>query len=210
MIVIGLVGKIGAGKSTVARRVAEHGASVIDADALAHEVLEEQDVQDAIRERFGDGVFGVDGRIRRRLLGERVFGPTSEHVASLRALEAIVHPRVHRRIEAALAAARSAGSRAHVVVLDVPLLLRAGWDEACSQLVLVECEESVRRQRLAARQLSPEQQAAREAAWEAAGAPDTATVSSRHEPRKTSTVDTSGDLAYTFAQVDRIWGELQR
>jgi len=214
MIVIGLIGKIGAGKSTVARRFADLGARVIDADALAHEVLEEPDVRDAIRSRFGNGVFAADGRVQRRSLGERVFGPTADHAAGLRALEAIVHPRVHERIDLALAAARSqprpADSPADVVVLDVPLLLRAGWDKACDRLVIVECDEAVRRQRLAARQLSREQQAAREAAWEVSAGPDRPHGSHHSERRKTSTVDTSGDLAYTQSQVDRIWGELQR
>lgn len=213
MITIGLIGRIGAGKSTVARRFGERGAAVIDADALAHEVLAEPDVRAEIASRFGPGVLSAAGVDRSRL-AEAVFGPTPAHAAALAALEAIVHPRVHRRIEAALAVAREAAEAAgrpdDILVLDVPLLVRAGWDRVCDHLVVVECEDAVRRERLARRGVSPEQQAAREAAWEAGrgGASPETTASGRRG--RTFAVDTSQDLAYTHAQVDRIVGELRR
>jgi len=214
MITIGLIGRIGAGKSTVARRFGERGACVIDADALAHEVLGEPVVQAEIVARFGPDALSATGGIDRGRLAEAVFGPTPAHAAALEALEAIVHPRVHRRIEAALAAARQAGEAAArpeaLAVLDVPLLVRAGWDRVCDHLVLVECEDAVRRERLARRGVSPEQQAAREAAWEATGrcaAPESAAPV---RGGRTFTVDTSRDLAYTHEQVDRIVGDLVR
>jgi len=205
MIVIGLIGRIGAGKSTVAARFAAHGAGVIDADRIAHEVLEEAEVRQQVVERFGPQVLDADGRIRRRAVAERVFGPETAHAEALESLEAIVHPRVRRRIAAELAAReRSAGSPARhdVVVLDVPLLVQAGWADACDLLVVVECAEPVRRDRLAARRWSAEEQAAREAAW------DRKYAAAKLPPRKILTVDTSGDLAYTAAQVDRIWSGL--
>lgn len=206
MIVIGLIGRIGAGKSTVAARFATHGAGVIDADRIAHDVLEEGDVRRQVVERFGPEVLDADGRIRRGAVAERVFGPGPAHAEALEALEAIVHPRVRRRIAAELAAARerSAGgpARRHVVVLDVPLLVQAGWADACDLLVVVECAEPVRRDRLAARRWTAEQQAAREAAW------DRKYAVAKLPPRKILTVDTSGDLAYTLSQVDRIWSGL--
>lgn len=214
MITIGLIGRIGAGKSTVARRFGEHGAFVIDADALAHEVLGEPDVRAEIAARFGAGVLSAAGGVDRARLAEAVFGPTPVHAAALEALEAIVHPRVHRRIEAALAAAREAAGRPHaLVVLDVPLLVRAGWDRVCDHLVVVECEDAVRRERLARRGVSPEQQAAREAAWEAGrgtASLEAASLEATAPPGRsgTFTVDTSRDLAYTHFQVDRILGEL--
>jgi len=214
MITIGLIGRIGAGKSTVARRFGEHGAVVIDADALAHEVLGEPDVRAEIESRFGADALSSSGGVNRAKLAEAVFGPTPAHAAALRALEAIVHPRVHRRIEAALAAAREAAEaagRPHaLVVLDVPLLVRAGWDTRCDHLVIVECDEGVRRERLARRGVSREQQAAREAAWEAGrGAASPGTAASVPQGR-TFAVDTSREIAYTHQQVDRIHGELMR
>ena len=214
MITIGLIGRIGAGKSTVARRFGEHGAVVIDADALAHEVLGEPDVRAQIAARFGPGVLSDTGGVDRRRLAGAVFGPTPAHAAGLAALEAIVHPRVHRRIEAALAAARETTAAADrtdaLVVLDVPLLVRAGWDRVCDHLVVVACEDAVRRERLARRGVTLEQQAAREAAWEAPGRAGPGESPALASPARTHTVDTSYDLAYTLAQVDRIAGELQR
>jgi dephospho-CoA kinase len=212
MILVGLSGKIGSGKSTVARRLGELGARVIDADAIAHEVLEEADAKAAIVSRFGPDMLGVDGRVQRWVLAERVFGPTPAHAAALRDLEAIVHPRVHHRIDQSLdevrAGERKPGGRETVVVLDVPLLVRAGWAQVCDVVVRLECDEAVRRERLAQRNVSPEQQAAREAAWRGTAADAPAAFPPGIPTQKVATVDTSGDLEYTFLQVDRIWSEI--
>jgi len=214
MITIGLIGRIGAGKSTVARRFGEHGAVVIDADALAHEVLGEPDVLAEIAARFGPGVLSATGGVDRARLAGAVFGPTPLHAAALEALEAIVHPRVHRRIEAALDAVRkateAAGRTDTLVVLDVPLLVRAGWDRVCDHLVVVACEDAVRRERLARRGVSSEQQAARDAAWEATGQSGSGESTAGARRARIFAVDTSRDLAYTHGQVDRIAGELMR
>lgn len=201
MIIIGLIGRIGAGKSTVARRFAEHGATVVDADRHAHEVLADPEVTTAIAARFGDGVIDAQGRVDRAALAARVFGGTPAHDADRAALEALVHPRVRRRLKAVLAeeAARNLpAGRRPAVVLDVPLLVQAGWSDLCTHLVVVECEESVRRLRLAGRGWSAEQIAARDRAWERGY---------RSPPSGPTTwaVDASGLPAYTSGQVDRIW-----
>jgi len=205
MTIIGLIGRIGAGKSTVARRFAAHGAHVIDADRIAHDVLEEGDVVRQIVDRFGTDVLDADGRIRRRSVADRVFGPMPDHALALEWLEAIVRPRVRSRIEAQLAALR-AHEHEHehdtVVVLDVPLLVQAGWADRCDRLVEVSCSEEIRQQRLAARHWDLAEQEAREAAWNRKFA------ATGLATEKISTVDASGDLAYTFAQVDRIWSGL--
>ena len=180
-----------------------HGAHVIDADRIAHEVLEEGDVVRQIADRFGVDALDANGRIRRRAVADRVFGPTPDHVRALEWLEALVHPRVRSRIEAQLTAlqAREDGHDT-VVVLDVPLLVQAGWADRCDRLVEVSCSEEIRRQRLAARHWGLAEQEAREAAWNrkyaAVGLPS----------EKMSTVDASGDLAYTLTQVDSIWSGL--
>ena len=205
MTIIGLIGRIGAGKSTVAQRFAMHGAHVIDADRIAHEVLEEGDVVRQIVDRFGVDMLDADGRIRRRAVADRVFGPMPDHARALEWLEALVHPRVRSRIEAQLAALR-AREDGHdgdaVVVLDVPLLVQAGWADRCDRLVVVSCSEEIRQQRLAARHWSRAEQEARETAWNRKYA------AARLPSEKMSTVDASGDLAYTSAQVDSIWSGL--
>jgi len=193
MIVIGLHGKIGAGKSTVARMFADLGATVIDADVLAHAVLGEPDARDEIVARFGDGVLDAAGSVSRAALAEHVFGPNPDQAAALRDLEAIVHPRVRRHIGARLHASHGEEEAGGV---------QSGWAEACDVVVAVECEEPVRRRRLAARGLATEQVAAREKSWEAgvAGRPLAG--------GKVRAVDASGEAAYTRRQVDRIWAGL--
>lgn len=207
MIVIGLIGRIAAGKSTVARMFAEHGAEVIDADALARAAFDEPAVRRAVVERFGTAVVADDGSLRRDILAERVFGPADDHVAALEDLEAIVHPVVRRRIDARLEVIRGgeiSGAEPAVVVLDVPLLVQAGWASRCDVLVRVVCDETVRAGRLAERNLSAQERRDRDAAWSRrfreADVP----------PEKTITVDAAGDLAYTRSQVNRVWDRIFR
>ena len=199
MFVVGIVGRVGAGKSTVARRLAERGAEVVDADLLAHEVLDEPSVRQAIATRFGGDVLDAAGRVNRPVLAARVFGP--DRAADLAALEAIVHPGVRRRIEARLDRLRGSDS---VVVLDVPLLVQVGLDAICDRLLVITCDDAVRHARLAARGWSAEQIAARDAAW-SRGLP-------RGEPApgKSDSVDTGDGLSYTLDHVDRLWSDWRR
>lgn len=210
MILIGIIGKIGAGKSTVARLLAEHGARVIDADRIAHEVLQDAEVRRLLVERFGPELITRSqplnaADIDRKALAGIVFGPTAAHRRALADLEAIVHPRVHERMEtllAGIAGEERSGGAERVAVLDVPLLVRGGWLDRCDRIVVLECPDDVRRARIAARFSGPQIEA-REASW------------NEQSPRalpagKTSTVDTSGDPAYTRSRIDRLWPELSR
>src|SRR5690606_4987528 len=116
---VGLTGGIGAGKSEVARRLAGHGAVVVDADRLAREVVAPG--TDGLAEmvaRFGRRVLTADGGLDRAALAAVVF----DDEAARRDLEAIIHPRVRARTAALVAAAPSDA----VVVNDVPLLVEAG------------------------------------------------------------------------------------
>jgi dephospho-CoA kinase len=203
MIVIGIVGRPAAGKSTVARMLEAHGAVVLDADRIAHAVLDEPEVRRAIGSRFGADVMDARGRVRRSAIAALVFGSTESHMAALESLEAIIHPRVQRRIEDRLAEIRAAGADGgRVVVLDVPLLMQSGWDEFCDRLLVVECDERERQRRMAARGWSAEQRTARERAWNRRyRSPD---------PKKTDRVDGSSGEAYTRIQVDRIWDSIRR
>jgi len=213
MITIGLQGRMASGKSAVAGRFGALGGRVIDADAIAHEVLDEADVRAAVAARFGAAAIAADGRVDRAQLAKLVFGATPAHAAALAELEALVHPRVHQRIERALATIRETdrgdtAARGPVAVLDVPLLVKAGWDRVCDAIVRLECEDGVRRERLARRGISAEQQAARDAAWESQQSRSPAGSPPPGRRPKTFSVDTSRDLAYTHAQVDRIWHTL--
>ncbi len=155
--VIGLLGGVASGKSAVARVFAELGAETLDADAEAHRVLDEPDVQERIRRAWGDDVF-EGGRVGRARLAERVFRRRGE----IEKLNAIVHPRVVERLRGRIRAARERGAPA--VVLDAPLLLEAGMADDCDALVFVDTPDE-RRRRFAAEQRGwpPEEAARREA-----------------------------------------------
>lgn len=200
-VVVGLVGRIGAGKSTVARVLAaDFGAEVVDADAIAHAVLDEPATRDAVAARFGAGVLRADGRVDRSALAAIVFGLGDEAGEALADLEGLVHPRVRERIEGVLAgepAATPTPVGRRVIVLDVPLLMQAGWDDLCQRLIHVTCDEVIRRARLAARGWTAAHQARREAAWEQGFR--------LPPPAKTTCVDASRDVAYIRNQIAAAW-----
>ena len=143
MFSVALTGNIAAGKTTVARLFQQWGATVIDADRLAQEVQAPGGLVLArIAERFGPGVLRPDGSLDRAALRRIVMGDGQ----ALRALNAIVHPEVHRRREAALAEARVRGDS--IAVTDIPLLFEADDPSAYDAIVLVDAPLEVRRARI--------------------------------------------------------------
>ncbi len=152
--VVGLIGAIGSGKSEAARILAERGACVIDADAVGHEVLADRAVRARLLERFGSGILAErDARpaaggaaepvIDRRRLGKLVFADSE----ALRDLEAVVHPRMRARFEAAILDYAHAAASG-LVVLDAAVLLEAGWDDLCDVIVYLDASPSVRLKRV--------------------------------------------------------------
>lgn len=138
---VGLTGGIGAGKSEVAKRLAELGAVVIDADRLAREaVAPGTDGLAEVVAEFGPRVLGPNGALDRPALGRLVFG---DEVARRR-LEAIIHPRVRARTGEMVAAAPPDA----VVVNDVPLLVEAGLAGAYDIVIVVLADETTRVRRL--------------------------------------------------------------
>ena len=140
MVLVGLTGGIGSGKSTVSARLASHGALVVDADAIVRDVQAPgTPVLEAIVARFGPGVLGPDGALDRQALADVVF--TDD--AALADLNAIVHPAVGAEIARRL---EEAAGTDRVVVLDVPLLVESGRDDMAALLVVdVDPEVAVRR-----------------------------------------------------------------
>jgi dephospho-CoA kinase len=151
MLVVGLTGNIAAGKSAVAARLAAHGVPIVDADRLAREAVAPGTPALArIVARWGAGILSDDGALDRAALRRIVFADPAER----RALDAIVHPEVARRREAAVAALRARGER--LVVCDIPLLFEAGLEGSVDRIVLVDAPVAVRRERLARdRDLTP-------------------------------------------------------
>lgn len=144
MIVIGLTGSIGMGKSTVAQMFAEEGAPSYNSDAAVHELYAKGGAAvDAVEAAF-PGV-ARDGAIDRNLLGARVLNNTPE----LRKLEAIVHPLVGKAQAAFLRTHRDGGMK--VVVLDIPLLFEGGGEKRVDKTVVVSAPADVQRARVLGR-----------------------------------------------------------
>jgi dephospho-CoA kinase len=189
---IGLTGPIGCGKSTVAGWLAEAGAVVVDADAIARDVtLPGEPALEVVISRFGPDLRRTDGTLDRAALGRIVFSDPD----ALRDLEAIVHPAVRPRIEAALAAAEEAGAPA--VVVEAIKLVEAGFAQQCDEVWLVVCDRDAQRERLAKRGL-PETDAAERVTAQG----DLAT---RLRPFATRVVDASGPEDATRAMVDAMF-----
>jgi len=141
-VVVGLVGGIASGKSTVARLFQRLGATVIDADAIAKEMLRTPAVSDAIRREWGAGLFGADGAPDRAKIAALVF----DDAEKLKKLNGWVHPPVLREMRAGLDKAL-ADPAAPLIVIDAPLLMEGELHAWCDALVFVEAGAETRARR---------------------------------------------------------------
>lgn len=138
--VIGLVGGIGSGKSAFAQALASRGWAVVDADAIAHALMEDEEVIQHIATAFGHDVLSEDGRVDREALASFAFSNTS----SRERLESILHPRI---IAQCLEQIQNATSSGQSVVLDAPLLLECELEGCCSNLVFIDAPANIRHAR---------------------------------------------------------------
>lgn len=140
--IIGILGGIGAGKSTVAAEFGKLGCAVIDADAIAHRKLDEPSVKEKIVVSFGEGVLDSAGTVDHGKLADIVFADENK----LSTLNGIVHPLVLAEAEE-LIERYNQQDAVKAIVLDMPLLVEVGWDKRCDNLVFVGCEEALRAER---------------------------------------------------------------
>jgi dephospho-CoA kinase len=137
LFILGLVGRAGSGKSTVARAIAADGAVVIEADAIGHEVTDQDpEVRGALAAEYGAEVYLPDGRLDRRRVASRVF----TDAAARARLDRLVHPRILKRIWERLNQLRLAGHRG-VVVVDAALMLDWGLERSCDAVLAVTAPE---------------------------------------------------------------------
>jgi dephospho-CoA kinase len=137
--VIGILGGIGSGKSAVAAEFAKLGCEVIDADKIAHELLDQPEVRQQIVGLFGEGILDSAGKIDRKKLADIVFADAQR----LASLNNIIHPLVLKRAEELIDLYKHrAGVKA--IVLDIPLLAEVGWANRCDKLIFVDCQRQIR------------------------------------------------------------------
>lgn len=197
MPLIALTGGIASGKSTIAARLAEHGAVVIDADRIVRDVQAPgSPVLARIAAEFGAEMIQPDGALDRARLGARVFGDAE----ALGRLNAIVHPAVKAESQRRFAAALAADPAA-VVVYDVPLLVEARVDDPWDLIVVADAPASVREDRLVTERGLDRDEARKRIASQV---PD-----ERRREIADVLVDTANSLADTLRQTDELWQRLR-
>jgi dephospho-CoA kinase len=189
---------VASGKSLVAELLARRGAAVIDADRLAHEVLKRDDVKQLARHRWGADIFDHQGEIDRKRLGQIVFASAPEGPRELKILESWTHPRVRQMTDERIRQIADEGV-APAIVLDVPLLVEAGWHPQCDHVLMVDVPQEVRQARALARGWTAAEFARREAAQLPLA-----------EKRGVASlvIDNSGSAEATKSQIDNFWDSL--
>lgn len=194
MILVGLTGGIGSGKSTVSQLLASHGAVIVDADAITRQLQAPgQPLLKLIAERFGNDVLGSDGSLLRQKLADQVFG----NPEALADLNKIVHPAVGREMARLIDDQRGGDN---VVVLDIPLLAenpRSGL----SGVIVVDVDPELAVDRLVVQRGMSEQDARSRIERQ----------TSREKRREIAdwVIDNGGDLASLETQVMQVWKWMQ-
>ena len=197
MIVIGVVGGIASGKSFVTEQLQSHGAVILDADRIGHEVLLRESVKQALREEWGDAVFDSAGEVDRKQLAKIVFDPTEPE--RLEKLERITHPLIAAQLQQEID--RLANSEGvNVLVLDAPVMVKAGWHVLCDLIVFVEASLEQRLARVVERGWSAEMLHNREAMQ--------AGIDKKRQISK-HVIDNNGTLEDAINQVRELWDGIQ-
>ena len=197
MPLIALTGGIASGKSTIARRLSEHGAVIVDADQIVRDVQAPgSPVLERIADTFGAGVIAPDGTLDRAALGAVVFGDA----ALLAQLNAIVHPAVREESQRRFDEA-SADDPDAVVVYDVPLLVEARVDDPWDLIVVAHAPAVVRKQRLVELR-GMDESAAQDRI-------DAQVSDERRLAIADVVIDTSGTVESTLEQTDALWERIR-
>jgi dephospho-CoA kinase len=195
MMLIGLTGNIGSGKSTVARLLSEHGATIVDADVLARRAVElGTPAYGKIVDRWGSAVLAPDGHLDRAALRHIVFTDPQQ----LEDLNRIVHPEVERLGDELIDVARARGDR--IVVCDVPLLFERKMTDRFDRIVLVDADRAIRLERLVKDRGLRETEA-----MEMIAAQMPAELK---RARADFIIDNNGSFAQLERRVDEIWSAL--
>ena len=192
MLVIGLTGGIGTGKSEAASHMVSLGAALIDADVVGHEAYRPQaEAWRQVVEAFGEGILQPNGEIDRRSLGSIVFSDPEQ----LARLNGIMHPLMARMVQEKIDALRGMGE--DVVVVEAALLFEAGWNSLVQEVWVTDASEEVVIHRLAQRNGMSEEEARKRLASQM-------NRTERLE-RADLVIDNSGDIVEMKSAIDELW-----
>ena len=192
-MILGILGGIGSGKSTVTEMFAALGAETLDADAIAHELIEQEETKSTLRQWWGDEIIGADGKVDRKKIQEKVFSDAQELVR----LEKLLHPEVRKRIEKKIDAFREGDGK--LLVLDVPLLASSPLRGFCDEIIFVNSDEAIRETRVETRGWEAGEREQRESFQ----APEKEKISLAG-----SVINNSGSLDETRRQVESLYESL--
>ncbi|MFD1773137.1 dephospho-CoA kinase [Paenibacillus rhizophilus] len=195
-MIMGLTGGIASGKSTVSAILAEKGAKVVDADAIAREVmLPGHEVLAAVAKHFGEGILLPDGTLNRSKLGEIVFNDPE----ALKALNGMTHPAI-RRITRERMQALEKEAPERLVIADIPLLFESGQEDMFERILVVYAPREIQLERLMKRNgLTREQAEARL---------DSQMDIELKRAKADFVINNSGDVADTERQIAVLWDRL--
>ena len=192
MLVIGLTGSIGTGKSEAARQLEALGASIISADQVGHEAYTPQtEAWEQVVVAFGNGILQEDGEIDRRKLGALVFSDPDQ----LEKLNQIMHPRMARMVADQIEALR--GDQVDVVVVEADLLFEAGWDSLVEEVWVTDSPEKVVIERLKLRNGMSEEEARKRMSSQMGRIERLA--------RSDYVIENSGDMAALESAIKELW-----
>ena len=206
MLVIGIVGGIASGKSTVTGLLQELGAAVLDADKTGHLVLQEPEVVRQLTQRWGDRILTTTGTIDRPAVAAIVFGAAPQADAELRFLESVTHPRIGERLQRQIERLQDQDQddqnpadqkqRPPALVLDAPVLIKAGWDRLCDHILFVDASLETRWRRARQRGWSKKQFESRETSQ---------TPIEIKRQRADVVIPNDGSLQETTTSIRRFW-----
>jgi dephospho-CoA kinase len=192
MLVIGLTGSIGTGKSEAARQLEALGASIISADQVGHEAYTpDTEAWEQVVAAFGDEILGDDGEIDRRKLGTIVFSDSGR----LDKLNQIMHPRMARMVADQIEDLRTQG--VDVVVVEAALLFEAGWDSLVEEVWVTDSPEQMVIERLKKRNGLSEEEARKRISSQM--------DRSERLERSDYVIDNSGDMAGLESAIKELW-----
>jgi dephospho-CoA kinase len=201
MFILGIVGSPAGGKSTVARRLEEHGATWVNADLIARSVLDHADIAQQLISHFGSEIADSSGQIDRSALAARVFGDDVTMRGELTYLESLVHPRTKQIITQQIQAAQAHqdDDKLTVIVLDIPLMFESGWDRSCDEIWCVDSQRDLRLQRTKTRGWDDDELGRREA-----------NQMNMEDKKRLSNqvIENNGTLEQLNETIDQLWGSI--